>query len=164
MRYMARSFPGAAGQRKSSRSSRKRSTLSAIFPSATFFLDLRWCTMEKMRRPKELEQAVQSSRESSVYRSMLAYVYAQTGRIEESRKILGDVIQEAESDRASWMDVAGIYAALGEQDHAFAALEMAFQRRDSRMTMLLNHEALIPLHGDPRFFDLLRRVGLPQHN
>jgi len=113
---------------------------------------------------KELEQAVQSSRESSVYRSMLAYVYAQTGRIEESRKILGDVIQEAESDRASWMDVAGIYAALGEQDHAFAALEMAFQRRDSRMTMLLNHEALMPLHGDPRFFDLLRRVGLPQHN
>ncbi len=113
---------------------------------------------------KELEQAVQSSRESSVYRSMLAYVYAQTGRIEEARKILGDVIQEAKSDRASWMDVAGIYVALGEKDHAFAALEMAFQRRDSRMTMLLNHEALMPLRSDPRFSDLVRRVGLPQHN
>jgi len=113
---------------------------------------------------KELEQAVQSSPESSVYRSMLAYVYAQTGRIEEARKILGDVIQEAKSDRASWMDVAGIYAALGEQDHAFAALQMAFQRRDSRMTMLLNHEALMPLRSDPRFSDLVRRVGLPQHN
>ena len=113
---------------------------------------------------KELEQAVQSSPESSVYRSMLAYVYAQTGRIEEARKILGDVIQEAKSDRASWMDVAGVYAALGEQDHAFAALEMAFQRRDSRMTMLLNHEALMPLRSDPRFSDLVRRVGLPQHN
>ncbi len=95
---------------------------------------------------KELEQAVQSSRESSVYRSMLAYVYAQTGRIEEARKILGDVIQEAKSDRAS------------------CALEMAFQRRDSRMTMLLNHEALMPLRSDPRFSDLVRRVGLPQHN
>ena len=113
---------------------------------------------------KELEQAVEFSRESSVYRSMLAYVYAQTGRIEEARKILGEVIQEAKSDRASWMDVAGIYAALGEQDHAFAALEMAFQRRDSRMTMLLNHEALMPLRGDPRFSDLVRRVGLSQHN
>jgi non-specific serine/threonine protein kinase len=113
---------------------------------------------------KELEQAVQSSPESSVYRSMLAYVYAQNGRIEEARKILGDVIQEAKSDRASWMDVAGIYAALGEQDHAFAALEMAFQRRDSRMTMLLNHEALMPLRSDPRLSDLVRRVGLPQHN
>jgi len=113
---------------------------------------------------KELEQAVQSSPESSVYRSMLAYVYGQTGRIEEARKILADVIQEAESDRASWMDVAGIYVALGEQDHAFAALELAFQRRDSRMTMLLNHEALIPLRSDPRLSDLVRRVGLPPHN
>lgn len=113
---------------------------------------------------KEFEQAVQSSPESPVYRSMLAYVYAQTGRIEEARKILGDVIQEAKSDRASWQDVAGIYAALGEKDHAFAALEMAFQRRDSRMTMLLDHEALMPLRSDPRFSDLVRRVGLPQHN
>jgi len=113
---------------------------------------------------KEFEQAVQSSPESPVYRSMLAYVYAQTGRIEEARKILGDVIHEAKSDRASWQDVAGIYAGLGEKDHAFAALEMASQRRDSRMTMLLDHEALIPLRGDPRFTDLLHRVGLPQHN
>ncbi len=113
---------------------------------------------------KEFEQAVQSSPESPVYRGMLAYAYAQTGRIEEARKILGDVIQEAKADRASWQDVAGIYAALGEKDHAFAALEMAFQRRDSRMTMLLDHEALISLRGDPRFSDLVRRVGLPQHN
>jgi eukaryotic-like serine/threonine-protein kinase len=113
---------------------------------------------------KELEQAVHSSPESPVYRSMLAYVYAQNGGIAEARKILGEVIQEAKSDRASWQDVAGIYAALGEKDHAFATLEMAFQRRDSRMTMLLNQETLVPLHSDPRFSDLVRRVGLPQHN
>jgi len=113
---------------------------------------------------KEFEQAVQSSPESPVYRSMLAYACAQTGRIEEARKILGDVIQEAKSDRTSWQDVAGIYAALGEKDHAFAALEMAFQRRDSRLTMLLDHEALVSLRSDPRFSDLVRRVGLPQQN
>jgi serine/threonine protein kinase/tetratricopeptide (TPR) repeat protein len=113
---------------------------------------------------KEIEQAVHSSPESPVYRSMLAYAYAQTGRIEDARKILGDVIQQAESDRASWQDVAGIYAALGEKDHAFAALELAFQRRDSRLTMLLDHEGLAPLRSDPRFSDLVRRVGLPQHN
>ena len=113
---------------------------------------------------KELEQAVQSSPESPVYRSMLAYAYAQTGRIEDARKILGDVIQQAQTGRASWQDVAGIYAALGEKDHAFAALELAFQRRDSRLTMLLDHEGLAPLRSDSRFSDLVRRVGLPQHN
>ena len=113
---------------------------------------------------KEFEQAVQSSPESSIYQSMLAFVYAQNGRIEEARKILGDVIGEAQGDRASWQDVAGIYAALGEKDHALVALEMAFQRRDSRMTMLLNHEALMPLRSDPRFSALVRRAGLPEHN
>ena len=119
---------------------------------------------KKEEAVKEFEQAVQYSPESPVYQSMLAYACAQTGRIEEARKILGDVIQEAKSDRASWQDVAGIYAALGEKDHAFAALEMAFQRRDSRMTMLLDHEALMPLRSDPRFSDLVRRVGLPPRN
>jgi len=113
---------------------------------------------------KEIEQAVQSSPESPVYRSMLAYAYAQTGRIEDARKILGDVIQQAQTDRASWQDVAGIYAALGEKDHAFAALELAFQKRDSRLTMLLDHEGLDPLRSDPRFSGLVHRVGLPQHN
>src|SRR5438874_4140752 len=113
---------------------------------------------------KEFEQAVQSSPESSIYQSMLAFVYAQNGRIEEARKVLGDVIGEAKGDRASWQDVAGIYAALGEKDHALVALEMAFQRRDSRMTMLLNHEALMPLRSDPRFSALVRRAGLPEHN
>ena len=110
---------------------------------------------------KEFAQAVQSSPESPVYRSMLAYAYARTGNTEDARKILSNLIEEAKADRASWQDVAGIYAALGERDHAFAALELAFQRRDSRLTMLLDHEGLEPLRSDPRFADLLKRVGLP---
>jgi len=32
------------------------------------------------------------------------------------------------------------------------------------MTMLLNHEALMPLRSDLRFSDLAGRVGPPQHN
>jgi non-specific serine/threonine protein kinase len=139
--------------------------LERNFPLGHFLFGLALVRDEKNEQAaKEIEQAVHSSPESPVYRSMLAYAYAQTGRIEDARKILGDVIQQAESDRASWQDVAGIYAALGEKDHAFAALELAFQRRDSRLTMLLDHEGLAPLRSDPRFSDLVRRVGLPQHN
>jgi Tfp pilus assembly protein PilF len=96
-----------------------------------------------------------------VFRATLGHIDARNGKIEQARTILSELIQAAKSDRASWLDVAGIYAGLGEKDHAFAALDLAFQRRDSRLTMLLNIETLEPLHSDPRFADLLRRVGLP---
>jgi serine/threonine protein kinase/tetratricopeptide (TPR) repeat protein len=113
---------------------------------------------------KEFAQALQSSPESPIYLSMLAYTYARTGRVDEARKILGQLIEEAKAEHASWRDVAGIYAGLGEKDHAFAALELAFQRRDSRLIELREYESLEPLRSDPRFADLLKRVGLPPLN
>jgi tetratricopeptide (TPR) repeat protein len=113
---------------------------------------------------KEFEQALQSSPESPIYQSMLAYTYARSGRIDEARKILGKLIEQAKEEHASWRDVAGIYAGLGEKDHAFAALELAFQKRDSLLDELREHEPLEPLHSDPRFADLLKRVGLPPLN
>jgi TolB-like protein/Tfp pilus assembly protein PilF/tRNA A-37 threonylcarbamoyl transferase component Bud32 len=113
---------------------------------------------------KEFEQALQPAPESPGYLSMLAYCYARTGRIEEARKILGRLIEQAKAEHASWRDVAGIYAGLGEKDHAFAALELAFQRRESRLSELREHESLEPLHSDPRFAELLKKIGLPPLN
>ncbi len=113
---------------------------------------------------KEFEQALQPAPESPGSLSMLAYCYARTGRIEEARKILGKLIEQAKTEHASWRDVAGIYAGLGEKDHAFAALDLAFQRRESRLAELREHESLEPLHSDPRFSELLKKIGLPPLN
>jgi non-specific serine/threonine protein kinase len=113
---------------------------------------------------KEFEQALQPAPESTGSLSMVAYCYARTGRIEEAREILGRLIEQAKAEHASWRDVAGIYAGLGEKDHAFAALELAFQRRESRLGELREHESLEPLHSDPRFAELLKKVGLPPLN
>jgi serine/threonine protein kinase/tetratricopeptide (TPR) repeat protein len=113
---------------------------------------------------KEFEQALQLVPESPGTQSMLAYCYARSGRIEEARKILGKLIEQAKAEHAAWRDVAGIYAGLGEKDHAFAALELAFQRRESRLSELREHESLEPLHSDPRFSELLKKVGLPPLN
>jgi len=110
---------------------------------------------------KEFEQALQLAPESTGPLSMLAYCYARTGRIEEARTILGQLIEQAKIEHASWRDVAGIYAGLGEKDHAFAALDLAFQRRESLLSELREHESLEPLHSDPRFSELLKKVGLP---
>jgi eukaryotic-like serine/threonine-protein kinase len=56
--------------------------------------------------------------------------------------------------------VASIYASLGENDHAFEWLEKAYQERDSDLVFLKVERAWDNLRSDPRYADLLRRVGL----
>jgi hypothetical protein len=58
-------------------------------------------------------------------------------------------------------EIALIYAALGEKDEAFAWLEKSFEARDKGLTFLKIDPCLDPLRSDPRFQDLIRRVGFP---
>jgi hypothetical protein len=56
--------------------------------------------------------------------------------------------------------VACIYAGLGENDQAFAALENAYKERIGTLQHCKVEPLMDPLRSDPRFVDLLRRVGL----
>ena len=59
--------------------------------------------------------------------------------------------------------VIGIhYALLGEVDQAFAWLERGYRERDTAMTALKMFPRSDPLRSDPRFDDLLRRIGFPE--
>jgi tetratricopeptide (TPR) repeat protein len=58
--------------------------------------------------------------------------------------------------------LAAFYAELGDKERAFALLERAYQERDPWLPMDLAAPRLDPLRSDPRFQDLLRRIGLPQ--
>jgi TolB-like protein/Tfp pilus assembly protein PilF len=54
------------------------------------------------------------------------------------------------------------YAQLGDNDRAFQQLEQRYRDRGFEMLILKNDPDLDPLRSDPRFQDLVRRVGLPQ--
>ncbi len=54
------------------------------------------------------------------------------------------------------------YAQLGDKDKAFEMLEQCFRSRALEMLAITNEAELNPLHSDPRFADLVRRIGLPQ--
>ena len=75
----------------------------------------------------EMEKTVQYLPESSYYRGYLGYAQARAGKTTEARKILGQLIEEAKTKYVSWLGIADIYAGLGEKDHSFAALELAYQ-------------------------------------
>lgn len=57
--------------------------------------------------------------------------------------------------------MAGIHAQAGNKDRAFEYLERSFQEREPDL-LRLNGPFMDPLRSDPRFQDILRRIGLPQ--
>jgi hypothetical protein len=58
--------------------------------------------------------------------------------------------------------IAGMYAELGDKDQAFQWLNAAYQERDFFLFGLKTDFLLDPLRSDPRFGELVRKVGLPQ--
>jgi serine/threonine protein kinase/Tfp pilus assembly protein PilF len=110
----------------------------------------------------EMEKMVRSYPESSYYRGFFGYALARAGKIEEARKILGELTEEAKTKYISWLGVAYIYAGLDEENLSFAALELAYQQGDTRIDTLRARANLVPAwKADPRFADLLKRIGLP---
>ena len=58
--------------------------------------------------------------------------------------------------------VARAHVELGEKEKAFAALNKAYENRSGGLSWLKVDPLLDPLRSDPRFADLMRKVGLPQ--
>ena len=63
--------------------------------------------------------------------------------------------------KLSSYDLATFHTELSKKDKAFAALNDAFQKRDHFIPFVKIDPFLKPLHGDPRFQELLRKVGFP---
>jgi hypothetical protein len=58
--------------------------------------------------------------------------------------------------------IASMYAELGEKDQAFRWLDTAYQERELFLLGLKTDFSFDPIRSDPRFAELVRRVGLPQ--
>ena len=84
----------------------------------------------------------------------MARLYARMGRLQDAR----DIIDRVDLGAADPVILAEVFADLGERDLAFDALERALRERSSRLPFLVRR-GLAPLHDDPRFDDLLDRVG-----
>jgi len=59
-------------------------------------------------------------------------------------------------------NIAALYADLGDKDQAFRWLNTAYQERDLYLLRLKTDFSLDPMRSDPRFAELVRKVGLPQ--
>lgn len=91
----------------------------------------------------------------------LGHAYATAGRNADALKIATDLEEKARQKQVSAFLPAVVYAGLNEKDRSFYWLERAYQERSNWLTLIKVGRRLKNLRGDPRFDDLLKRVGFP---
>jgi TolB-like protein/DNA-binding winged helix-turn-helix (wHTH) protein/Tfp pilus assembly protein PilF len=99
-------------------------------------------------------------REERTYLRQTAYLYARMGQRTEAEQALRKSLQLSQGKPVSSGAVALVCAALGDDDKAFYWLEKAYEQKSSFMTTLKYWSAFDHLRSDPRFQDLIDRVGL----
>jgi TolB-like protein/Tfp pilus assembly protein PilF len=92
----------------------------------------------------------------------LAQAYALSGKSEAARKMIGELQELAKTKYVSSVDIAPIYAGLGEKDQAFACLEKAYEERSAELVNLRVEPRFDSLRSDPRFTELCYRIGLAE--
>jgi serine/threonine-protein kinase len=107
----------------------------------------------------EARHARQLSDASTRPTAFLAYALAQSGSVAEARAELERLLKLSRERYVSPYNVAMIYHGLGERDATFDWLERGFREREPRMVFLKSEPKWNGLRTDPRFQDLLRRVG-----
>jgi serine/threonine protein kinase/Flp pilus assembly protein TadD len=106
-----------------------------------------------------LQKAVAAGGDRRIF-SSLGYVLAISGKKAEALKLLKEVQAKYERHEVLGKDVAGIYAGLGDKDQVFIWLEKDFQARVGPLSRIRWEPPFESVRSDPRFADLLRRMGL----
>jgi predicted Zn-dependent protease len=109
----------------------------------------------------EAREAVRLSNNDPWHIATLGYVYATAGQVEEARRILDELATRLKEAYLGPTGFALVHAGLDERDRMFEWLERAYQDHDVFLPGTLTDPLLASMRSDPRFADLLRRVGLP---
>jgi TolB-like protein/DNA-binding winged helix-turn-helix (wHTH) protein/Flp pilus assembly protein TadD len=107
----------------------------------------------------ELEQAIRLAGDSPIFVANLARAYAGSNRKAEATALLNDLKKRSDPGSPLIAEIAMIYTSLGEKDQAISWLEKGYEARFN--PGVLERPSFDALRSDPRFQDLLHRIGLP---
>jgi eukaryotic-like serine/threonine-protein kinase len=93
--------------------------------------------------------------------SSLGHAYGVTGNKRSAQKALNELKNSGKAGILAPYALAVVYAGLGEKDQAFDSLEKAERERITLLVYLKMDPRFENLHSDPRFQDLIRRMGFP---
>jgi tetratricopeptide (TPR) repeat protein len=107
-----------------------------------------------------LDKTVSMMRRSPGSIGLLATAYAHTGRRNDALRLIDELKNSRKKSYVPAASFAIPYLALGENDQAFEWLERAYNEQSTMLQFLRVYPGFDPVRGDPRFRNLLRRVGL----
>jgi tetratricopeptide (TPR) repeat protein len=107
----------------------------------------------------ELRAAIRIDGETTSTLCYLAFALAKSGRRPEAEAILSKLT--ASTRYVSPMELGIVYMGLGDHEHALRLLEDAYTARDLQLQFLGVDVTYDAIRSDPRYRDLMRRVGLP---
>jgi tetratricopeptide (TPR) repeat protein len=122
-------------------------------------------TLRKMGRHElaiaEGEKGVKLSGGSALMRAALAQTLATADRRKDALQILDDLTTLSKEKYVSPYFFAGIHVGLGEDDRAIEYLEKSYEEHSHWLIYLHIDPSMDRMRSNPRFQDLLRRIGLP---
>jgi tetratricopeptide (TPR) repeat protein len=107
-----------------------------------------------------LEKAVSISHGSPAATGVLIRAYSHAGRRADALRLLAELEKRKSAGYVPAGAFVNAYLGLGEIDQAFAWLEQAYKEQSNILQFLKVHPYFDPIRADPRFRDLVRRVGL----
>ena len=108
------------------------------------------------------EKAVELSKRTPGALGILGFTYGLAGRKDDEKKILDELLDLNNRRYVTPAAIAWVYISLGDTDRAFVWLEKAYQERSNFMAYLGVVPLADSLRSDPRFSDLLHRIGLKE--
>ena len=107
--------------------------------------------IEKIRRPHDDLPWILSE---------LAYIYGRSGQQAPAQRALEKLLKLNQQQQVDAAAILWAYIGMGNREQAFAYLEKAYAQHSNTLTTLKVEPRFDPLRSDPRFQDLLHRVGL----
>ena len=135
------------------------------FPRAGFLLINAY--VEKGMFEQALNQAAAAGRlygDFPWYWVVLTYIYGRGGQLEKARHELEKLEKVSRQEPVSPVFMLWAHLGAANKEEALGDLEREYSQHFSALTSLKVEPGLDPLRGDPRFQDLLRRVGLADSN
>ena len=108
-----------------------------------------------------LEKALGTDRNPAVM-GVLVRAYAHAGRRREALRLVDELKRRQQTGYVAAAPFVNAYLGLGDNEQALAWLERAYQEQSNILQLIKVHPYFDPLRGEPRFVDLVHRVGLDQ--